>query len=158
MKFIRKTMRQFGMFSSLCAKTTISIASTFSTSPKPTCFSFLNFFPKPIFNRSSFCKHIAIVSGLVIIHPVKSEVSKIKSEMELASTIGFGLDSELSYIIQPRPSAGGGNNFKACVNGMPYGILVAITETCASFTPTVPFSRPCTTGMPLGILMGVTCP
>jgi hypothetical protein len=95
-----------------------------------------------------------IVFGLM----VKTMSGYIPSEMDTVSTIGFGLDSELSYIIQPRPSAGGGNNFKACVNGMPYGILVAITETCASFTPTVPFSRPCTTGMPLGILMGVTCP
>jgi hypothetical protein len=87
-------------------------------------------------------------------------IHTIPSEMELASTIGFGLDSEKSYIIQTNPgssSGGGGNNFQACVNGMPYGILLAITETCPS-TPSVPFSRPCTTGMPIGILMGITCP
>jgi hypothetical protein len=83
----------------------------------------------------------------------------IPSELEIASTIGFGLNSEKSYIIQtpPNGSGGGGSPFISCLNGMPYGILVAITETCP-IVSSPPFFRPCTTGIPLGILLGVTCP
>jgi hypothetical protein len=100
----------------------------------------------------------AIVFGLM----VKTMTGYIPSELDVVSTIGFGLDSSKSYIIQPLPNGaagGGGSVFQSCVNGMPYGILVAITETCPFGPPIAPPSfRPCTTGIPLGILLGVTCP
>lgn len=94
-----------------------------------------------------------IVFGLM----VKTMTGYIPSEMDMASTIGFGLNSEKSYIIQP-VSNGGGSKFRSCIQGMPYGILAAITENCTPAVPVPPPTfRPCSSGMSLGLLLSITC-
>jgi hypothetical protein len=86
---------------------------------------------------------------------IKTLNSYIPSENDLASTIGFGLNSQKSYIIFTQPGGSSGGPV-GCTNGIPYGILLSITQPCPVFSPPAEV-RGCTSGIPLGLLLSITC-
>jgi hypothetical protein len=90
-----------------------------------------------------------------------ADLGNRKDVIQLASSVGFGVTGERSHIMETISTMPPFVPIsRPCGNGIPYGILLAITCPAAAI-PAPPLPRPprgCTTGIPYGILMGVTCP
>lgn len=93
------------------------------------------------------------LSKAVVLGAVIATNGRVYESFDLASSIGFGNTSGRSYITFMPTS--GGSGARGCTDGMPLGILLAITCTSQGVAPIT--QRKCIKGEPVGLLSAIVC-